>query len=76
MVGPVPATPVQRWFLDLHLAGAHHFNQSTSIPLDRDVDPRLLVRALRAVVDHHDMLRLRLDGDAAVASTLRVASSR
>ena len=64
VVGPVPMTPVQRWFVELRLDDPHHFNQAASIPLDRSVDPRLLVRALRAVVDHHDALRLRLDGDA------------
>ena len=43
VVGPVPLTPVQRWFVELRLDERHHFNQAASIPLDRNVDPRLLV---------------------------------
>ena len=60
VAGPVPLTPIQRWFLDLAPAEAHHWNQSLVLA----VGPRTLGgawrRALEAVPAHHDALRLRL----------------
>ena len=57
--GPVPLTPIQRWFFEQNLAEPHHFNQAASIAVPPGVNAELLVRALRAVVDHHDALHLR-----------------
>ena len=62
VVGPVPLTPIQRWFFEQDLAEPHHFNQAASITVPPAVDAELLVRALRAVVAHHDALQLRFDG--------------
>jgi non-ribosomal peptide synthase protein (TIGR01720 family) len=65
IVGPVPLTPIQRWFFEQDLAEAHHFNQAASIAVPPAVDAELLVRALRAVVAHHDALQLRFDAGEA-----------
>jgi amino acid adenylation domain-containing protein/non-ribosomal peptide synthase protein (TIGR01720 family) len=63
--GSVPLLPVQRWFLDQHPAGAHHFNQSNLLELPARLAPGLLGTAARLVAERHDALRLRFhrDGD-------------
>src|SRR5262249_23255016 len=55
--GDAPLTPIQQWFFDQDLARPAHWNQSflfAAPALDRDA----LQRALQAVIDHHDALRL------------------
>ncbi|WP_410667634.1 non-ribosomal peptide synthase/polyketide synthase [Amycolatopsis sp. cmx-4-68] len=59
VVGDVPLTPIQRWFLDSEPANPAHFNQSVLVELDGPVDEEALRQALDAVVAHHDALRLR-----------------
>jgi amino acid adenylation domain-containing protein/non-ribosomal peptide synthase protein (TIGR01720 family) len=54
--GPVPLTPVQRWFFEQDLP---RFNQSFLVEVPEDVDARMLSGAMGAVVLHHDALRLR-----------------
>ncbi|MET9883268.1 amino acid adenylation domain-containing protein [Streptomyces sp. NPDC006430] len=62
--GEVPLTPIQRWFTELD-GESHHYNSSVLLSVEGTLGPELLERALHAVVDHHDALRLRLvrDGD-------------
>ena len=60
VVGPVPLTPIQQWFLGRELPEAHHFNQALLLETREPVDAEVLARALRTLVDHHDALRLRL----------------
>ncbi|KFA88774.1 peptide synthetase [Archangium violaceum Cb vi76] len=55
--GPVPLTPIQRWFLERELPEAHHFNQALLLETHEPVDAALLEQALRALVEHHDALR-------------------
>jgi amino acid adenylation domain-containing protein/non-ribosomal peptide synthase protein (TIGR01720 family) len=59
VAGPVPLTPVQRWFLEQNVAEQHHFNLSFLFEAREEVDPALLEAAVAAVVAHHDALRLR-----------------
>ncbi|MDQ2586489.1 non-ribosomal peptide synthase/polyketide synthase [Saccharothrix yanglingensis] len=59
VVGDVPLTPIQHWFLHSGRRSPHHFNQSHLVELDPAVDVEALRRALRALVAHHDALRLR-----------------
>ncbi|MFF5521419.1 amino acid adenylation domain-containing protein [Streptomyces coeruleorubidus] len=63
-VGPVPLTPVQRWFFATHDV-PHHFNQSTLVELRGRADEPALRAAFAALVEHHDALRMRYtrDGD-------------
>ncbi|HEY4460886.1 MAG TPA: amino acid adenylation domain-containing protein, partial [Pseudonocardiaceae bacterium] len=58
--GPVPPTPIQRWFLDQHLPAPHHFNQALVLRSTEPLHPDALEDALRALLHHHDALRLRL----------------
>jgi amino acid adenylation domain-containing protein/non-ribosomal peptide synthase protein (TIGR01720 family) len=57
--GSVPLLPVQRWFLEQHPAGAHHFNQSQLLAVPARLAPGLLTAAARLVAERHDALRLR-----------------
>ncbi|GAB6040068.1 non-ribosomal peptide synthetase [Endothiovibrio diazotrophicus] len=58
--GPVPATPIQRWFLEQPLPRRHHFNQAMRFTAAAPVDAERLARALGLLVAHHDALRLHL----------------
>ncbi|MFM8278545.1 MAG: amino acid adenylation domain-containing protein [Cyanobium sp.] len=60
VVGPVPLTPIQRWFLDLDLPHRSHFNQAVLLEAPADLVLDHLQAALLAVVSHHDLLRTRL----------------
>ncbi len=59
VVGPLPLTPIQRWFFDQDLADPHHFNQAVLLAV-REIGPRVAESALGALVLHHDALRLRI----------------
>lgn len=58
ITGAAPLTPVQRWFFEHNFPEPHHWNQAMLLER-RATDATLLERALRAVVLHHDTLRLR-----------------
>jgi amino acid adenylation domain-containing protein/non-ribosomal peptide synthase protein (TIGR01720 family) len=57
--GPVPLTPIQRWFFEQKIADPHHFNQAVLLEVDRAFDLELLEEAARTVAARHDALRLR-----------------
>jgi natural product biosynthesis luciferase-like monooxygenase protein/amino acid adenylation domain-containing protein/non-ribosomal peptide synthase protein (TIGR01720 family) len=58
--GPVPLTPMQRvFFEDWALPEPHHYNLAAVLEVRRPVDAAVLEEALRALVAHHDALRLR-----------------
>ncbi|MFD0201926.1 MULTISPECIES: non-ribosomal peptide synthetase [Saccharothrix] len=59
VVGEVPLTPIQHWFLHSGRRSPHHFNQSHLVELDPAVDVAALRRALGVLMAHHDALRLR-----------------
>ncbi|MFQ6142325.1 non-ribosomal peptide synthase/polyketide synthase [Streptomyces seoulensis] len=62
--GEVPLTPIQEWFLTTPRAAHHHFNQSALLELGTAPDPEALRRALDALLDHHDALRMRFTHEA------------
>ncbi|MEM1451769.1 MAG: amino acid adenylation domain-containing protein [Planctomycetota bacterium] len=57
--GPIPLTPIQRWFFALDLPEPHHWNQAAWVDVPRDVDADAVRRALEAVASAHEALRLR-----------------
>ncbi len=57
--GPVPLTPIQRWFLDGDPVDPQHFNQAVLLEVARPVDPGRLGVALGQVCRQRDSLRLR-----------------
>jgi amino acid adenylation domain-containing protein/non-ribosomal peptide synthase protein (TIGR01720 family) len=58
--GAVPLTPMLRWFTEHPGLRHDHLNQSIVLDCDPAVHPDVVTRALAAVVEHHDMLRIRL----------------
>jgi non-ribosomal peptide synthase protein (TIGR01720 family) len=59
VTGPVPLTPIQRWFFDQDITDPHHFNQAVLLEVDRAIDADVLTAAVRTVSARHDALRLR-----------------
>ncbi|RKG73736.1 amino acid adenylation domain-containing protein, partial [Corallococcus exercitus] len=60
VVGPVPLTPIQRWFVERDLKAPHHNNQAMVLELRQPMEVPLLEAALGHLLSHHDALRLRL----------------
>ena len=61
--GEVPPTPIMRWLLER--GGAiDRFSQAMLLQVPAGMQGDHLVGALQSVLDHHDALRLRLDGAA------------
>jgi len=58
--GDVPATPIVGWFLE-HFTAVDHFNQSVQLRVPAGVREERLVSAVAALLDCHDVLRLRLE---------------
>jgi amino acid adenylation domain-containing protein/non-ribosomal peptide synthase protein (TIGR01720 family) len=61
VAGPVPLTPIQRWFFAQELAAPHHWNQAVLLAARAPLVPSLLERALHHLLAHHDALRLRFE---------------
>ncbi len=57
--GPVPLTPIQRWFFEHQLPRPAHWNQAVMVELPERLEPAGLKEALSALLAHHDGLRLR-----------------
>ncbi|MGF6141068.1 amino acid adenylation domain-containing protein [Pseudomonas laurylsulfatiphila] len=61
--GEVILTPAQHYFFEQAIAQRQHWNQSLLLTPREALDPQVLERALVAVINHHDALRLRfIDG--------------
>jgi amino acid adenylation domain-containing protein/non-ribosomal peptide synthase protein (TIGR01720 family) len=60
-VGPMPPTPIMGWFLE-HGGSFHRFSQSMLLQIPADLKHEHLVRALQAILDCHDALRLLFTG--------------
>ncbi|HEY4455075.1 MAG TPA: amino acid adenylation domain-containing protein [Pseudonocardiaceae bacterium] len=63
VTGPVPPTPIQRWFLDQQMPDRSRYNQTICLKPRRRIEAEPLRAALRALLSHHDALRLRLYRD-------------
>ncbi|HKH48932.1 MAG TPA: amino acid adenylation domain-containing protein, partial [Thermoanaerobaculia bacterium] len=61
--GPVPLTPVQRWFFSRDLPAPQHWNMPLLLRLPDAVDPLRLERAVAALVECHAALRARFPRD-------------
>jgi non-ribosomal peptide synthase protein (TIGR01720 family) len=59
-IGTLTATPIQHWFLEQALDGAHHFNQAIMLRARSEIDADRLRRVVAALLDHHDALRTRV----------------
>ena len=63
VTGPCLLTPAQAWMFDNCSPAPHHFNQSFLLQVPPDLDAEALDTALRALMQHHDALRLRFVRD-------------
>ena len=59
VTGPLPLTPIQHWFFERESPESHHFNQAILLEVRDALDPAMLDQSVRALVSHHDALRLR-----------------
>ncbi|MGK5552278.1 amino acid adenylation domain-containing protein [Actinomadura kijaniata] len=59
-VGVVPATPIMRWFQEL-TGPVDGYSQRMLLRVPPALGADRLAAALQKVIDHHDMLRLRVD---------------
>ena len=59
VAGPLPLTPIQRWFFEQPLASPQHYNQALLFEVREALDPALLQATLGHLSRHHDALRLR-----------------
>ncbi|NDU77702.1 non-ribosomal peptide synthetase, partial [Actinomadura sp. DSM 109109] len=64
-IGPVPVTPIVAWLRERVAGDAaliRGFHQSALLRTPPDLGAERLTGAFQALLDHHDMLRLRLEG--------------
>ena len=61
LTGPVELTPIQRWFFEQDFARPQRYCQVVLLEARRRLDPGLLAISLRALIDHHDVLRSRFE---------------
>ncbi|HKH48920.1 MAG TPA: condensation domain-containing protein, partial [Thermoanaerobaculia bacterium] len=59
VTGPVPLTPIQRWFFEQGLADPGHWNQAVLLEMRGRVAAENLALAVAALIQHHDALRMR-----------------
>jgi non-ribosomal peptide synthase protein (TIGR01720 family) len=59
VTGPAPLTPIQHWFFEQDEPDPHHWNQSFLMELTENLEPALLERAVRHLLEHHDAVRAR-----------------
>lgn len=57
--GMAPITPIQAWFFEKLHAYPHHWNQAFLFKTMQSIKPAYLEIALKQVMQHHDVFRLR-----------------
>ncbi|NYD44509.1 amino acid adenylation domain-containing protein/non-ribosomal peptide synthase protein (TIGR01720 family) [Actinomadura luteofluorescens] len=62
--GPVPLTPIQRWFFDQKFFHPGHYNQGWLFHVPAAVDADRLAAAFTGLLERHDALRLRFPRDS------------
>ncbi|MFO0760430.1 MAG: non-ribosomal peptide synthase/polyketide synthase [Byssovorax sp.] len=77
VTGPVPLTPIQRWFFEQKLTAAHHYNQSFLLVSRDELVPSHVEAAVSALLEHHDALALRFTKeDGKIAAHIAGAEAR
>ncbi|NWA00111.1 non-ribosomal peptide synthetase [Pseudomonas gingeri] len=64
LTGASSLTPIQHWFLDSEIPQRQHWNQALVLAPVRALEPHALERALAALLEHHDALRLSFTVEA------------
>src|SRR5262249_15937244 len=63
--GPLPVTPIQRWFFEQNLPNPHHFNQAILLEIHQALNASLLESVIKQLLAHHDALRTRFKPEEA-----------
>ena len=58
VTGPVPLTPIQKWFFEESFAEPQQWNQSVLLETSQPFDTELLEKVVYGLLEHHDALRL------------------
>ncbi|MDY7077386.1 MAG: amino acid adenylation domain-containing protein [Chloroflexota bacterium] len=58
--GPLPLTPIQRWFFEQGIPNPHLWRQTILLKVHQPLDPDLLKTTVRHLLAHHDVFRLCL----------------
>jgi amino acid adenylation domain-containing protein/non-ribosomal peptide synthase protein (TIGR01720 family) len=64
VIGPVPCTPIQRWFFQQDIPDPHHWNQAMLLEVRQTLDVSTMEKAVQHLLVHHDMLRARFRREA------------
>jgi amino acid adenylation domain-containing protein/non-ribosomal peptide synthase protein (TIGR01720 family) len=59
--GPLPLTPIQRWFFEQGFAEPQHFNQAVLLETSQPLDVARLSKTLEYLWVHHDALRMKFE---------------
>lgn len=59
--GPVPLTPIQRWFFRQDLQAPEQYTQALILTARETLDVRVLEEAIQCLTTRHDALRLRFE---------------
>lgn len=77
ITGPAPLLPVQQAFFETAIPERHHWNQAVLLRPKALLDPERLEQALRAIVVHHDALRLSFAAEqGSVSATYRTLDAQ
>jgi non-ribosomal peptide synthase protein (TIGR01720 family) len=64
VLGPVPCTPIQRWFFEQDILDPNHWNQAMLLEVPQTLDVSTMEKAVQHLLEHHDMLRARFRWEA------------
>ncbi|TPG70553.1 amino acid adenylation domain-containing protein [Brevibacillus laterosporus] len=59
--GTINQTPIIQWFFSQQFEQENHFNQSVLLACKKSIDKQIIATAIKKLVEHHDMLRVRCD---------------
>ncbi|MEP7123994.1 MAG: condensation domain-containing protein, partial [Byssovorax sp.] len=62
VTGEIPLTPIAHWWLEQKVDSPSHYNQAYFLEVREALDPEAIAAALGCLIEHHDALRVRLDG--------------
>ncbi len=63
VTGEAPLTPIQHWFFQQDFEDKRHWNQSLMFQITQPLEREPLAQTLRALLAHHDALRLTFSQD-------------
>ncbi|MHB8063775.1 MAG: amino acid adenylation domain-containing protein, partial [Ruminiclostridium sp.] len=61
--GSIPDTSMVKWFLEQKLSKESRYNQYVIVEYNDELNYSVIKKALTAIIDHHDTLRINLDED-------------